>query len=122
METLKKIWDKIPVSISELNYRDHSLFVAIMTGVIVFLGLQEYYVSAGCLSLVYVFRYFHRKKERTYHYIAASLGFAGLAFQSGIFFPIVLGICAYLINEIFKTKKQVFWFEMAAGIPYLFLI
>ena len=113
---------KIPVSISELNYRDHDLFIALMVFVITFTLAKGYYVSSLFFAGVYVFRFFHMTRQRYFHYAFAMLAFGAVAYQAWIFWPIVLGSLLFLINKVKKTTKEVFWFEMGAGIPYLLLI
>ena len=113
---------RIPVSISELNYRDHDLFIALMVFVITFTLAKGYYWSSLCFAGVYVFRFFHMTKQRYFHYGFAALAFATIAFQSWIWWPRVVGSAAFMLNKVLHTKKEVFWFEMFAGIPYLFLI
>ena len=115
-----KLWNKIPVSISQLNYRDHDLFIGIMAFLIGFLTGHHYYYSAFFFAMVYVFRFFHMKNQRIWHYGFASLAFASVAWFSGVYWPIVLGAFGYGLFK--RTGKHVFFFEMAAGIPYLFLI
>ena len=113
---------KIPVSVSELNYRDHKTFIGIMFGIIGFLLGKTFYISALALMGVYAFRYFHRKNQRFFHYMFAIIAFAMMGVHSGVYWPLIVGSVLFLINKIKKTDKHVFWFEMGAGIPYLFLI
>ena len=119
---LSKINKKIPVSISELNYQEHELFKYIIGGVVLFLLLKGYYVSAGSFALVYVFRFFHTKGQKTWHYLFAVIGFIAIAYQAHTWWPMGLGAILFVHNHEQKTTKEVFWFEMGAGIPYLFLI
>ena len=87
-----------------------------------YLLFQWYFISALLFFGVYVFRYFHRDGQKVFHYGFAGAGFSSIAFISGIYWPILLGLVVYIINKRKKTNKEVFWFEMAAGIPYLFII
>ena len=119
---IKELKSKIPHSISQLNYDDHKLFIGIMFGVIGFLIGNGYYISAAGLGGVYAFRWFHIRNQIIFHYAFAGLAFAGLGWQSGIYWPLILGASLFLLNKIKKTGKHVFWFEMGAGIPYLFII
>ena len=93
-----------------------------MFGVIGFLIGKEFYVSALCLMGVYAFRFFHIKGQRIFHYGFALTAFLALGYFSGIWWPLVLGSAAFMLNKVLHTNKEVFWFEMFAGIPYLFLI
>ena len=113
---------KIPVSVSDLNYKDHKLFIGIMFGVIGFLIGKEYYISALAIQGVYAFRWFHLGNQKYFHYTFALLAFLALGWQSGIYYPLLIGSVLFLLNKLKKTGKHVFWFEMGAGIPYLFLI
>ena len=119
---LRNLRKKIPVSISELNYKDHDLFIAFMTFTVTYTAVKEYYASAAAFTLVYVFRYFHRKNQTPWHYAFAIAGFTAMAIQSWIFWPIILGSAVFILNKVLHTKREVFWFEMFAGIPYLLLI
>ena len=119
---IRLLKDKIPVSVSELNYRDHKLFIGIMFGVIGFLLGKEFYIAALGIGGVYAFRWFHIGKQKYFHYAFAISAFAALGWTSGIYWPLVLGAVLFLLNKFKKTNKHVFWFEMGAGIPYLFLI
>ena len=119
---IEDIKDRIPVSVSELNYRDHKLFIGIMFGVIGFLLGKDFYISAAAIGGVYAFRWFHIKNQIYFHYAFAVTAFASIGWQSGIYWPLILGALLFLLNKIKKTGKQVFWFEMGAGIPYLFMI
>ena len=119
---IEHLKDKIPVSVSELNYRDHKLFIGVMFGIIGFLLGKEFYISALALGGVYAFRWFHFKNQRIFHYSFAIIAFAALGWTSGIYWPLILGSGLFLLNKVKKTNKHVFWFEMGAGIPYLFLI
>ena len=121
-EKIKELKDKIPVSVSELNYRDHKLFIGVMFGVIGYLLGNGFYVSALALGGVYAFRWFHIGRQKYFHYAFAITAFASIGWQSGVYWPLVLGTLLFLWNKYRKTTKHVFWFEMGAGIPYLFLI
>ena len=93
-----------------------------MFGVIGFLIGKDFYYTALALTGVYAFRWFHIGKQLVFHYAFAGLAFATLAIFSGVYWPIIAGVLLYAWNKYKKTGKHVFWFEMAAGIPYLFLI
>ena len=121
-DDVRMIKMKIPPSVSELNYRDHKTFIGIMFGVIGFLLGKEFYLSALALVGVYAFRWFHIKNQLYYHYSFAVAAFAGLAWTSGVYYPLIIGAALFILNKIKKTGKHVFWFEMGAGIPYLFII
>ena len=112
----------LPVSISELNYKKHNLFKFVMFFVVTFLIGKTYYISAALFAGVYVFRYFHMARQKYFHYGFAILGFASLAYLSGIYWPLVLGSASFMLNKVLHTEKEVFWFEMTGGLPYLFLI
>ena len=125
MNIKKKITElkgKIPSSVSELNYNDHKLFIGIMFGVIGYLLGSGFYISALAIGGVYAFRWFHIKNQLYYHYAFAGAAFGTIAWQSGIYWPLILGAVLFLWNKYKKTGKHVFWFEMGAGIPYLILI
>ena len=119
---IKDLKDRIPVSISDLNYRDHKLFIGIMFGVIGFLLGKEFYIAALALCGVYAFRWFHLGSQRYFHYTFAATAFAAMGWHSGIYWPLILGAALFILNKIKKTDNHIFWFEMGAGIPYLFLI
>ena len=119
---MKKFKDRIPVSISELNYKSHNLFKYIMGGLVLYLLLQFFFLAAAMFAGVYVFRYFHMTRQKYFHYAFAIAGFLAVAWISEVYYPLAIGAGLYLLNKYKKTNKEVFWFEMGAGIPYLFLI
>ena len=119
---MKKFKDRIPVSISELNYKSHNLFKYIMGGLVLYLLLQFYFLAAAMFAGVYVFRYFHMTRQKYFHYAFAIAGFAAVAWISEVYWPLLLGSGLYILHKVKKTNKEVFWFEMGAGIPYLFII
>ena len=113
----------IPPSISELEYRNHNLLALIIGFVVAFTAYHGFYASAISFSLVYVFRRFHNAKQKSLHYVAAFLGFGMLALHSGHWLPIILGAIAYGTERfLVKDGKEVFWTELAIGIPYLYLL
>ena len=112
--------EKLPVSVSELNYQNHNLFKYIMAFTVGYLLFQWYFLAAACFAGVYVFRYFHMTRQKYFHYAFAIAGFAAIAWISGIYWPMGLGAAGFVLG--LQSKRQVFLFEMGAGIPYLFLI
>ena len=114
---------KIPPSISELEYRNHNLLALIIGFVVAFTAYHGYYASAVSFALVYVFRRFHNTKQKALHYVAAFAGFGMLALHSGHWLPIGLGALVYVTERlVVKSGKEVFWTELAIGIPYLYLL
>ena len=87
-----------------------------------YLLFQWYFLAAVMFAGVYVFRYFHQTRQKYFHYAFAIAGFIAIAWISEIYWPIILGSAAFMLNKVLNTNKEVFWFEMAAGIPYIFLI
>ena len=113
----------IPVSVSELEYRNHNLLAIIIAFVVGFTAYHGFYASAVSFALVYVFRRFHNAKQKSLHYVAAFLGFGMLALHSGHWLPIGIGALVYITERLLiKSGKEVFWTELAIGIPYLYLL
>ena len=112
----------VPHSVSQIIYKNPILYkviFALVIGYCIFFGA---YITAVGFSLVYVFRYFNFKYEETPHYVGASIGFIGLMLHTEVVWPCVVGLIAVLALKLLKNKSYIFWFEMIAGLPYLYYI
>lgn len=93
-----------------------------MFSIIIYLILNFYFLAALLFFGVYVFRFFHQTRQKYFHYAFAIAGFVAVAWISEVYWPIGLGSLLFVLNKVKKTNKEVFWFEMGAGIPYLLII
>ena len=112
----------VPTSISFLNYKNPTLFKIIMGLAIALSIYSGAYITTVGFSLVYIFRYFNFQTEMHPHYVGAAVGFTGLMLHTDVVWPALLGAILAIILHIFKNKNYIFWFEMIAGIPYIYYL
>ena len=112
----------IPTSISFLNYKNPTLFKIIMGLAIALSIYSGAYITTVGFSLVYIFRYFNFQTEMHPHYVGAFIGFVGLVLHTEVYWPVLLGTGAVILLKILKDKNYIFWFEMAAGLPYIYYL
>ena len=111
-----------PHSISQIIYKNpvlYKIILGLVVGLCIYKGV---WISAVGFSLVYIFRYFNFKNEEIPHYVGAGIGFTGLVLHTSVVWPIGAGLIAILACKLLKKDSYIFWFEIVAGLPYIYYL